>query len=174
MVIRADKRLVWFAFARWGGLGALIGLVVGVLMWLDGEAWWSALSAPVLFAGGTAATFGLLQALVWWLWSGAVSFRVEGGCLSAYRGRRLRRSVPLDRVSDLDFDDDATEASLMLSGWFGWDTPLPSLLVTLNATDDRWDPSNGVTESFPAILLAGEGLTAALAELRAHVPPSNS
>lgn len=166
MTIRADWRLLWCAPARWAGAASVVGVVLGGLMWMDGLEWWNVLAMPAFLAVAAAATLGVGQALIWLAWSGTVTYRIEGDALSSYRGRRRRRSVPLARVAELDFDLDATPWSLVTSGWWDYATPLPRLLVTLNSTEDRWDPSNGATEHFPAILLAGTDLEPALATLR--------
>lgn len=166
MTIRADWRLLWCAPARWAGVACVVGVVIGGFMWADGLEWWNVLAMPAFLAVAAASTLGAVQALIWLGWSGTVTYRIEGDALSAYRGARRRRSVPLARVAELDFDLHATPWSLVMSGWWGYLTPLPRLLVTLNSTDDRWDPSNGAAEHFPAILLAGTDLESALADLR--------
>lgn len=170
MTITADSRLVVWAVARWACISALVGLAVGVGMLFTGSPWWFLLASPLAFAGAGALSLGLLTATIWWLLPGRVTYSVAGGRLLAHRGRWPRSDIPLDRIESIRFDGDVARRDLVFSGWFGYDTPMPRLCVTLDATTNRWDPSNGSTELLPTILLASKSQEDALSQLRQALP----
>lgn len=172
VTITADSRLAGWALVRWAGLCALVGLVVGVGMLFDGSPWWSLFAAPPVFAGAGALSLGLLTAASWWLVPGRVTYSVAGGRLLAHRGKWRRSDIPLDRIESVRFDCDLTWRDLVFSGWFGYDTPMPRLCVTLTTTPNRWDPTSGSTELLPTILLAGKSQEDALSQLRQALPSS--
>lgn len=113
-----------------------------------------------------AATLGPFLALTWWLLPGPVTYSVADGFLTARRGNWLRKRLPLDRIAGLDFDAEVHWSDLIFSGWFTWDSAIPSLSVTMTSTANRWDPSNSAVEELPCILLSGEHQRRALRELR--------
>lgn len=170
VIVSADPRLALLGFAKAAGFGGLVGLVIGAFMVLDGEPWWSILAAPPLLALLSAATFGTGITLAWWLAPGRVSYAVNGGSLIASRGSRTVKSIPVDRISGVAFDEQITWRSLVFEGWLGYLSPIPALKVTLTPTVDRWDPSNGAVIVLPRILLSGARQAQGLEDLRSAVP----
>lgn len=165
VTVRPDRRLALLAVGKFAGLGAMIGLVVGVGMTLDGESKWSLLFAPLTLAAGGAATLGCFMALMWWLFPGQVTYAVRDGFLVARRGRRIRKRIAVERIAVIEFDENIDGTDLALTGWFGYTSPIPRLVVTLTATPDRWDATNSATEFLPRILISGERQRRALREL---------
>ena len=106
VTVRPDRRLALLALAKFAGLGAMIGLVVGVGMTLDGETKWSLLLGPLTLAAGGAATLGCFMALIWWIFPGQVTYAVVDGYLVARRGRRLRKRIAVERIAEIEFDED--------------------------------------------------------------------
>ena len=166
VTVRPDRRLALLALAKFAGLGAMIGLVVGVGMTLDGETKWSLLLGPLTLAAGGAATLGCFMALIWWIFPGQVTYAVVDGYLVARRGRRLRKRIAVERIAEIEFDEDIDGSDLALTGWFGYTSPIPGLVVTLTVTSDRWDVTNAATEFLPRILISGERQRGAIRELR--------
>jgi hypothetical protein len=82
------------SFGKAAGFGALVGLVIGAFMVLDGEPWWSMLAAPPLLASLSAATFGTGITLAWWLAPGRVRYAVNDASLIASRSSRTVKSIP--------------------------------------------------------------------------------
>lgn len=169
MIVSADPRLALLGLGKAAGFGALLGLVIGALMVLDGEPWWSILAAPPLLGTLSAATFGTGITLAWWLAPGRVSYAVNDGSLIASRGSRTVKSIPVGRISGVAFDEQITWRSLVFEGWFGYLSPIPALEVTLTPTADRWDPSNGAVVVLPRILLSGARQAQALEDLHAAI-----
>lgn len=172
MTIRPDRRLALLAMAKLAGVGGLVGLIVGVGMTLDGETKWSLLAGPAALAGLSASTLGLLLAITWWLLPGHVTYAVVDGFLTAHRGTRTRRRIAVERIANIDFDQHVAWTDLVFSGWFGYVSPLPALLVTMGATPNRWDPDNGAVIALPRILLCGVRQATAQAELQAALAAS--
>ena len=166
VTVRPDRRLALLALAKFAGLGALIGLVVGVGLTLDGETKWSLLLGPLTLAPGSAGTLGCVIALTWWIFPGQVTYAVADGYLVARRGRWLRKRIAVERIGQLAFDEDIDGSDLAFTGWFGYTSPIPRLVVTLTVTSDRWDVTNAATEFLPRILISGERQRTALRELR--------
>ena len=166
VTVRPDRRLALLAMAKLAGVSALVGVAVGVGMTLDGEPKWFLLAAPAGLAGFGAVTLGVLVALMWWAFPGRVTYTVADGFLTARRGNWTRKRIPIDRVAEIEFDQQIEWSDLVFSGWFGWISPIPMLLVTMTATTDRWDPSNGAVEPLPRILVSGAGQVEALRQLR--------
>lgn len=166
MTIRADRWLALLAMAKFAGVGALIGLVVGVGMTLDGESLLFILAAPLGMGIIGGATLGSLVALSWWLFPGRVTYAVADGLLTARRGNSVRKQIPVERIAEIEFDQQIKWTDLVLSGWFGYLSPIPAICVTLTPTKDRWDPSNSASVGFPSILMAGERQRKALSQLR--------
>lgn len=166
VTVSPERRLAILAMAKFAVIGLLLGTVIGVGMSLDGETKWSILFAPPLFAALGACTLGAVVAISWWLFPGRVTYSVGEGCLTAKRGKWVRRRVPLARISKIDFNEDVEPVDLIFTGWFGFTSAMPQLLITLNSTEGRWDPSNGAVEHFPRILLAGRAQARALHRLR--------
>ncbi len=81
-------------------------------------------------------------------------------------GGRLRKQIPLERIAQVEFDEHITWSDLVFTGWLGWGSPIPSLLVRLRPTKDSWDPSSSAIESLPSVLIAGACQQRALLELR--------
>lgn len=75
----------------------------------------------------------------------------------------------MDRIDGISFDEQATWASLVFEGWFGYSSPIPALQVTLTVTADRWDLSNRAVVSLPRILLSGTRQSQALDDLTAAI-----
>ena len=169
VTVRPDRRLALLALAKFAGLGSLLGAVVGVGMALDGESTWSLLAAPAVLAAVASATVGAVVALIWWLIPGRVIYTVADGFLTARRGAQARKRIPIDRVADLRFDQQIAWADLVFTGWFGFVSPIPKLLVTMTPTSNRWDPSNASVEQLPRILLSGPRQQEALLQLREAV-----
>ena len=70
------------AVAKFAGLGALIGIIVGVGASLDGESAWVLLEAPAALSFLGALSLGLVFALSWWFLAGHVTYSVEDGHLT--------------------------------------------------------------------------------------------
>lgn len=166
MTVRADRWLALLAMAKFAGVGALIGLVVGVGMTLDGESPVFILAAPLGMGIIGGATLGSLVALSWWLFPGRVTYAVADGLLTARRGNSVRKQIPVERIAEIEFDQQIKWTDLVFSGWFGYLSPIPAICVTLTPTKDRWDPSNSASVGFPSILIAGERQRQALSQLR--------
>ena len=166
VTVRPDRRLALLALAKFAGLGAMVGLVVGVGMTLDGETRWSLLLGPVALAAWGAGTLGCFMALIWLMFPGRVTYAVVDGYLVARRGRWLRKRIAVERIAEIEFDEEIDGSDLAVTGWFGYTSPIPGLVVTLTVTTDRWDVSNAASESFPPILISGERQRSALRELR--------
>lgn len=96
-------------------------------------------------------------------------YTIEKDFLTAYRGRWERKRIPLERVARVDFDQQVEPLELVLTGWFGWVSPIPALVVTLTPTPNRWDPSNSAQVPLPRILIAGDRQRRALNELRSAI-----
>jgi len=152
--------------AKFAGVGALIGLVVGVGMTLDGESPLFMLAAPLGMGIIGGAALGSLVALSWWLFPGRVTYAVADGLLTARRGNWVRKAIPVERIAEIEFDQQIKWTDLVLSGWFSYVSPIPAIWVTLTPTKDKWDPSNSATVGFPSILIAGERQRQALSQLR--------
>jgi hypothetical protein len=75
--------------AKCAGIGALIGLVVGMGMTLDGESPLFILAAPLGIGIMSGATLGSLVSLSWWLFPGRVTYAVADGLLAARRGNSV-------------------------------------------------------------------------------------
>lgn len=152
--------------AKCAGIGALIGLIVGIGMTVEGETAWSVLLGPVTFAAAGAATLGTLFAVLWWIFPGRVTYDVSNGYLTARRGSWVRKQIPVDRIAEIEFDEDIDASDLVLTGWFSHTSPLPCLVVTLTVTPDRWEVTNAAAVFLPRILLSGERQHQALRDLR--------
>lgn len=169
VTVRPDRRLTLLAIAKFAGVGAMIGVIVGVGMTLDGETKWSLLLAPLTFAAGGAGTLGCFMALTWWAFPGQVTYIVADGFLVARRGSWVRQRIAVDRIAEMEFDEDIDGIDLALTGWFGYTSPIPGLVVTLTVTPDRWDVTNSAAVFLPRILISGERQQRALRDLRAAV-----
>jgi len=66
----------------------------------------------------------------------------------------------------MEFDQEIRWSTLVFSGWFGWESPIPSLTVTLTPTKDRWDPSSPAVVELPRILVCGVRQMEAMVLLR--------
>jgi len=152
--------------AKLAGVGAAVGLAVGVLMAVEGESPWFILGGPLALGLLCGVTLGTAVSVSWYLVPGRVTYRVADGSLTAWRGGSIRKQVPLERIAEVDFDEHITWSDLVFTGWLGWGSPIPSLLVRLTSTKDRWDPSNSAIESLPSVLIAGTRQRRALLELR--------
>lgn len=166
VLVRPVKSLAFLAMAKCAGIGALIGLIVGIGMTVEGETAWSVLLAPVTFAGASAATLGTLSALLWWVFPGHVTYEVSDGYLTARRGSWVRKRIPVDRIAEIEFDEDIDASDLVFTGWFGYTSPIPGLVVTLNVTPDRWEVTNAAAVFLPRILISGRRQRQALGDLR--------
>lgn len=166
VTVRSDRRLALLALAKFAGVGALLGLAMGIAMLLDGEPKWFLLAVPFGLAGFAGFTLGSLVALMWWLFPGRVTYTVADGFLTARRGNWIRKRIPIDRVAEIGFDEQVEWSHLVFSGWFDWVSPIPALFVTMTATPDRWDPTNGAVEELPRILVSGSRQVEAFRELR--------
>jgi hypothetical protein len=166
VTVRPDPRLAVLALAKIAGVFALMGLVIGIAMTFSGESPWSILGAPVALGVLGGLTLGSALAASWWLIPGRVSITLVDGFLMARRGQWLRKQVPVERIADIQFDQRVGWRDLVFRGWFGYESAIPTLLVTLTATTDRWDPSNSTTVWFPRMLIAGEQQRRAISDLR--------
>lgn len=146
-----------------------MGLVAGVLMVADGESAWSLLLAPPMFAVIGAATLGVVVGLIWMMSVGRVTYVVTPTHLLGYRGRWKREEVELARVESIEFDEDIEWTDLVFTGWLGYTSPIPALVVHLDGNVDRWDPSNSAVIFFPRILLCGERQRRALVDLEREI-----
>lgn len=109
---------------------------------------------------------GCFVALTWWAFPGQVTYTVADGFLVARRGRRVRKRIAVERIAEVEFDEDIDASDLIFTGWFGYTSPIPGLVVTLTATPDRWDVTNAAAVFLPRILLSGERQERALDDLR--------
>jgi len=166
LTVRPDRWLTLLAVVKFAGVGAMVGIVVGVGMALDGETKWSLLLAPLTVAAGGAVTLGFVLALTWWAFPGRVTYEVSDGFLVARRGRWVRKRIAVDRIAEIEFDEDIDASDLALTGWFGYTSPIPGLVVTLTVTPDRWDVTNAAAVFLPRILISGERQERALRDLR--------
>ena len=169
VVIRPDRRLAFLALAKFAGIGAMIGFAIVVLVGVDPEVAFplgDALLIPVMLGVMGASTLGLCVAVAWWSLPGQVTYTVAEGLLTSSRGRWIRKQIPLERVASVDFDRHVRWTHLVFTHWFSYDSPIPTLSVTLTRTSDRWDPTNDAVVELPRILLSGQRQTAALRELR--------
>lgn len=120
------------ACGKSAGVGVLVGLVAGVLMVADGESAWSLLLAPPMFAVIGAATLGVVVGLIWMMSVGRVTYVVTPTHLLGYRGRWKREEVELARVESIELDEDIEWTDLVFTGWLGYTSPIPALVVHLD------------------------------------------
>jgi hypothetical protein len=166
VTLQADRRLALLAMAKFAGVSVLLGLILGVGMTLDGQSPWFIPGLPVALGVLCAATLGSAAALTWYLLPGRVTYAFDDGFLVARRGNWTRKRVPAERIAGLEFDQKVAWTDLMFTGWFGYVSPIPALSVRLTQTSDRWNPTNGAVEHFPALLIAGRRQEEALRQLR--------
>jgi len=167
VTVHADRRLALLAIAKFAAIGALLGLVLGVGFAVEGKAtmWVAILLVPLGLALVCGATLGSVSAVSWSLLPGRMTYSLEDGLLTARRGQWIRKQVPVERIADLDFDQQIEWTHLVFFGWVRA-SPIPSLRLTLTATADKWDPSNSASIGLPSILISGRRQRQAVLELR--------
>ena len=137
-------------------MGAVLGVVVGVVGVIDTQDW-SLLMAPLVLAVVVGVPLGLLHAMTWLLWPCRVSYVVADGHFVASRGSRVIKRFRVEDVVSIqvgDEDQGLNWVTLIFSGWFSYYGPLPGSGITIGQRG-RWDANAG-EHDLPKILLWGD------------------
>ncbi len=105
LLIGADRSKWWAPLLQWAVVCALLGLILGAVVWFDTRD--GATSAGMLLIAAVAAILGGLAQSLWWLLGPArTRYVVHDGHLIVERGHRHVHAIPCAAITDLHMEGD--------------------------------------------------------------------